>query len=228
MSVLTIASSKGGPGKTTLAMLLASTLAADGYSVLLVDADPTEALSRWVKNTYEGTAIQGVAETDETRLAHLIGERADEPDLLLVDTAGFGNRAAAVAMTSSDTILIPALAGEADITEAEKTIRLAEGLARAARRAIPAFIVLNRVRRTQLARHAAQEVIAANLPRLDATLSDLVAYGELSYSGQLPASGPALAEVKALIGELQAKGHLPSRPKRRSVNKAALRNVVTP
>jgi hypothetical protein len=109
MSVLTIASSKGGPGKTTLAMLLASTLAADGYSVLLVDADPTEALSRWIKNTYEGPAIQGVAETDETRLAHLIGERADEPDLLLVDTAGFGNRAAAVAMTSSDAILVPAL-----------------------------------------------------------------------------------------------------------------------
>jgi chromosome partitioning protein len=228
MSVLTIASSKGGPGKTTLAMLLASTLAADGYSVLLVDADPTEALSRWIKNTYEGPAIQGVAETDETRLAHLIGERADEPDLLLVDTAGFGNRAAAVAMTSSDAILVPALAGEADITEAEKTVRLAEGLARAARRAIPAFIVLNRVRRTQLARHAAQEIMTASLPRLDATLSDLVAYGELSYSGHLPASGPALAEVKVLIAELQAKGHLPRKPKRRTAVTTSFRSTVTP
>lgn len=228
MSVLTIASSKGGPGKTTLAMLLASTLAADGYDVLLVDADPTEALSRWVKNTYEGPPIQSVTETDETRLAHLIGERADEPDLLLVDTAGFGNRAAAVAMTSSDAILVPALAGEADITEAEKTIRLAEGLARAARRAIPAFVVLNRVRRTQLARHAAQEVSTAGLPRLEAALSDLVAYGELSYSGHLPVGGPALSEIKALIAELQAKGYMPRKPKRRSTSKISLRNAVTP
>ena len=207
MSVLTIASSKGGPGKTTLAMLFASTLAADGYSVILVDADPTEALSRWVKNTYEGPTIQTVAETDETRLAHLIGERADEPDLLLVDTAG---------------------SGEADITEAEKTIRLAEGLARAARRAIPAFVVLNRVRRTQLARHAAQEVMTASLPRLNAMLSDLVAYGELSYSGRLPPSGPAPAEVKALIGELQAKGHLPNTPRRRNAILISLRNAVGP
>ena len=213
MSVVTIASSKGGPGKTTLAMLIASALAADSYSVLLIDADPTEALSRWVKNTYEGPQIESLAETDETRLAHLIGERADDADLLLVDTAGFGNRAAAVAMTSSDVILVPALAGEADVTEAEKTVRLAEGLARAARRAIPTFVILNRVRRTQLARHAAQEIRTANVPRMEATLSDLVAYGEMSYSGRLATSGPAHQEVLALLSELRKHGYLPSRPK---------------
>jgi chromosome partitioning protein len=51
---------------------------------------------------------------------------------VLVDTAGFGNRAATVAMTSADAVLVPTLAGEADITEAEKTTRLVGGLARAA------------------------------------------------------------------------------------------------
>ena len=116
-------------------------------------------------------------------MAHLISEKADHADLVIVDTAGFGNRAAAVAITSADAILVPALSGEADITEAEKTIRLAEGLARAARREIPALILLNRQRRTQLARHAANELSTAELPRLAATLSDLVAFGELSYSG---------------------------------------------
>ncbi len=226
MSVVTIASSKGGPGKTTLAMLIASSLAVEGYSVLLIDADPTEALSRWVKNTYEGPPIGSLAETDETRLAHMIGEKAEETDLLLVDTAGFGNRAAAVAMTSSDVILVPSLAGEADITEAEKTVRLAEGLARAARRPIPAFVILNRVRRTQLTRHAAQEVKAAGLPRLEATLSDLVAYGEMSYSGRLPSSGPAHQEVMALLTELRGEGHLPGKPRASVVT--ATRNAVLP
>ena len=87
--------------------------------------------------------FQTLAEADETRLAHLISQKADEADLAIVDTAGFGNRAAAVAMTSADAIIVPALSGEADITEAEKTIRLAAGLARAARREIPALILLN-------------------------------------------------------------------------------------
>lgn len=211
MAVLTIASSKGGPGKTTIAMLLAGTLAAEGYQVVALDADPTQAFSRWARNAYEGVPFEVHAEADEARLAHLIDDKAGLGGVVLVDTAGFGNRAAAVAMTSADAVLVPTLSGEADITEAEKTIRLAEGLARAARRDIPAAVLLNKVRRTQLARHALQEIVAAKLPRLESTLSDLVAYGELSYSGRMPTTLPAANEVAGLIAELRERGWLPSR-----------------
>jgi chromosome partitioning protein len=206
--VLTIASSKGGPGKTTVAMLLAGSLAAEGRRVVALDADPTEAFSRWAANAYEGPAFETHAEADETRLAHLIDLKAGAADVVIVDTAGFGNRAAAVAMTSADAILVPTLSGEADITEAEKTVRFAEGLARAARREIPTAVLLNKVRRTQLARHAAREIESAGLPRLAASLSDLVAYGELSYSGRLPQIGPAVAEITELLAELRQRGWL--------------------
>ena len=209
MPVLTIASSKGGPGKTLVAMLLAGSLAADGIKIVALDADPTQALTRWATNAYEGPPFETLAEADETRLAHLINSKAEVTDLAIVDTAGFGNRAAAVAMTSADAVLIPALCGEADVTEAEKTIRLSEGLARAARREIPARVLLNRVRRTQLSRHAAKEIEAAGLPTLSASLSDLVAYGEMSYSGRIPAVGPAATEIAALIRELREYGWLP-------------------
>lgn len=208
MAVLTIASSKGGHGKTTVAMLLAGSLAAEGRRVVALDADPTEAFSRWAANAYEGPAFETHAEADETRLAHLIDLKAGAADVVIVDTAGFGNRAAAVAMTSADAILVPTLSGEADITEAEKTVRFAEGLARAARREIPTAVLLNKVRRTQLARHAAREIESAGLPRLAASLSDLVAYGELSYSGRLPQIGPAVAEITELLAELRQRGWL--------------------
>jgi chromosome partitioning protein len=215
VSVLTIASSKGGPGKTTVAMLLAGSLAEERLRVVALDADPTQAFARWAANTYEGSTFESHAEADETRLAHLIDATASNADVVIVDTAGFGNRAAAVAMTSADAVLVPALSGEADVTEAEKTIRLAEGLARAARREIPTAILLNRVRRTQLARHAAHEIETAGLPRLEASLSDLVAYGELSYSGRIPTTGTAAAEIAALIAELRARGWLPQATARR-------------
>ena len=214
MPVLTIASSKGGPGKTTVAMLLAGSLADQGLRVVALDADPTQAFARWAANTYEGSAFESHAEADETRLAHLIDQTASNADVVIVDTAGFGNRAAAVAMTSADAVLVPALSGEADVTEAEKTIRLAEGLARAARREIPTAVLLNRVRRTQLARHAAQEIETARLLRLETSLSDLVAYGELSYSGRIPTTGTAAAEIAALIAELRRRGWLPEAPVR--------------
>ena len=192
MSVLTIASSKGGPGKTTVAMLLAGRLAADGFKIAAIDADPAGAFMRWAQNTYEGPRFAAFAETDETQLAHLIDTENQTADLVLVDTAGFGNRAAAVAMTSADAVLIPTLAGEPDITEAAR-------------------VLLNRVRRTQLARHAAREIASAALPMLAATLADLVAYGEMTFSGRIPDQGLAAEEVTRLAAELRAIGWIPQR-----------------
>ena len=209
MSVVTIASSKGGAGKTTLCQVLAGSLA-DQCCLVVLDADPTEALSRWARSAYEGAPFEIIAEPDETRLAHLIGSKADAAALVLIDTAGFGNRAATVAMTSADAVLIPALAGEADVTEAEKTMRLVSGLAKAARREIPAKVVFNRVRRTSLARYAEAEIKAAQLERLSSTLSDLVAYGELSYSGKVPSTGTAASEILRLLAELSDLGWIPT------------------
>ena len=205
MTVLTIASSKGGPGKTTLAQVIAGSLAGR-MSVVVLDADPTKAFSRWASNAYEGPPREVHAEADETRLAHLIAAKAETADLVVVDTAGFGNRAASVAMTSADAVLIPAGAGEADVTEAENTVQLVAGLAWAAHREIPAKLVFNRSKRTSLARHAAAEVTAAKLPRLNAELSDRVAFGEMSFTGRIPASGTAAEEVEALIKELASLG----------------------
>jgi chromosome partitioning protein len=218
MRVLTVATHKGGTGKTLVCQVIVCALAGD-LRIVALDADPTTALSRWAGRAYEGPPFEIIAEADETRLAHLIAEKANAADLVLIDTAGFGNRAASVAMTSADAVLVPALAGEADITEAERTVRLVEGLARAARRDIPARVLLNRVRRTTLARHALAELTAAGLPRLTASLSDLVAYGELTYSGRLSDTGSAVAEVTTLIAELRALAWLP--------DTMATRNVVT-
>jgi len=158
MPIITIASSKGGPGKTTLAELIAGRLAAEGAKVVALDADPTGGLSRWATRLYEGPAFVCHHEADEARLAHLIHRVSLESDVVLVDTAGFGNRAATVAMTAADVVLIPMVPGEGDVTEAARTMELVAGVASAARREIASRVVLNRVRpATALSRHAAAE-----------------------------------------------------------------------
>lgn len=211
MSIITVASSKGGPGKTTLAQLIAGTLTARGVSVAVLDADPTAGLSRWATRLYEGAAFAACHhEPDEAKLAHLIHRMAQEAEVVLVDTAGFGNRAATVAMTAADGVLIPMVPGEGDVTEAARTLELVAGVASAARRAIPARVVFNRVRSaTALSKHAAAE--AATLPKLAASLSDLVAYGEMGFSGRMP-GGKAGAEAAALVDELRTLGWLPNTP----------------
>jgi chromosome partitioning protein len=223
MPVITIASSKGGPGKTTLAQIITGTLAAEGVTVIALDADPTGGLSRWAGRIYEGPAFTCHHEAEDARLAHLIHRCAQDAQVVVVDTAGFGNRAATVAMTAADGVLIPMLPGEGDVTEAARTVELVAGVASAARREIPARVVLNRVRQsTTLSRHAASE--AATLPKLNASLSDLVAYGELGFSGRLPA-GKAAGEVAALIAELRSLGWIPKRSRKTSSAKTSSVNT---
>src|SRR3954468_22687995 len=209
MPIITIASSKGGPGKSTLAQLITGTLATEGVSVAALDADPTGCLFRWVTRIYEGPSLACHHEAEEARLAHLIHRVAKESDVVIVDTAGFGNRAATVAMTAADVVLIPMIPGEGDVTEAARTVELVAGVATAARREIPARVMLNRVKpATTLSKHAATE--AASLPKLNASLSDLVAYGEIGFSGRMPA-GKAATEVAALMVELRELQWLPPR-----------------
>jgi chromosome partitioning protein len=210
LSILTLSSSKGGVGKTTVAQLLAAVVARDGLSIAVIDADANRGLAGWVADIYEGPPIKAVAETDDAKLAHLMPEMAAEVDLLIVDTAGFGNVAAAVAMAGSDAVLVPALPGRADLLEADRTVQRARGLAKASRRDIPVRVLLNRVQRTTgLTKHAITEANALNLPRLEAMLSHSVGFGEIGFTGRLPTTSPAFDEVTTLLAELRALGWLP-------------------
>jgi chromosome partitioning protein len=161
--VLTVASTKGGAGKTTIVMALAGTLAAEGLRIAVVDADPNRACASWAEGAYEGSPVAVRAEADEARLAEARDELAPGADLVLVDTAGFGNRAALLAM--ADAVLVPCTPSRADVEQATKTLQLVEGAARAARRAIPARVVPSRLKHaTAVSRHAMAELDAAAFP----------------------------------------------------------------
>jgi chromosome partitioning protein len=208
--ILTLTSRKGGSGKTVLAMVIATTLAEAGVDVALLDADPNGAVHRWATAIHHNPTIPSYVEADAEKLADLLPSLAERHAVVVVDTAGFGNQAATVAAAGADLVLVPVAPGEADVMEAQRTVAFAAGLARTARREIPVRIILNRVRRnTTLARHVAAEIERLGLPRLTATLSEAVAYGEMSFSGSLPASGAAAEETAALMGELRAQGWLP-------------------
>jgi chromosome partitioning protein len=212
--ILTVASTKGGAGKTTIVMALAGTLAAEGLRIAVVDADPNRAYASWAEGAYEGTPVAVRAEADEAQLADAIDEFAPMADLVLVDTAGFGNRAALLAMAAADAVLVPCTPSRADVEQAAKTLQLVEGAARAARRPIPARVVPSRVKyATTVAKHTVAELDAAALPRTAAGIGDRVAFAEMTFSGRVPASGDAGREITELVTELRQLGWVPPRPK---------------
>ena len=210
-SILTVASTKGGAGKTTIIMALAGALAAEGLHVAVVDADPNRAYASWASEAYEGVKIEVRAEADETRLANAVDELAPKANIVLIDTAGFGNRAALLAIAAADAVLVPCTPSRADIEQAAKTLQLVEGAARASRRAIPARVVPSRIKiTTAVSKHAMAELDAADLPRTTAMVSDRVAFAEMTFSGRVPPAGTdAGQEVSNLIRELRELGWLP-------------------
>jgi chromosome partitioning protein len=204
-------------------MALAGTLAAEGLRIAVVDADPNRAYASWAEGAYEGPPVAVRAEADEARLAEAIDEVAPEADLVLVDTAGFGNRAALLAMAAADAVLVPCTPSRADVEQAAKTLQLVDGAARAARRAIPARVVPSRLKHaTAVSRHAVAELDAATLPRTAAGVGDRVAFAEMTFSGRVPAGGDAGQEVAALVEELRGLGWIPAMPRKRPAKKAAI------
>src|SRR4051812_15705102 len=208
--VLTISSRKGGCGKTVIATILAATLADEGTGVALLDTDPNRAAYRWATET-RSPAITTYAEADAERLADLLPGLAERHEVLIIDTAGFGNQAAMVAAAGADLVLVPVTPGEGDLVEAQRTVSYVEGLGRSTRRAIPVRVVANRIRRaTTLSRHVLSQLGTLGLPRLQTVLSEAVSYGEISFSGVLPTDGTSATEIAALITELREGNWLPT------------------
>jgi chromosome partitioning protein len=125
--IITIASSKGGGGKTALACCLAPNLAVHGYTVGVIDADPNATFAA-LHAAYQGPSIRCQAEARDIPVVDLAQGWAESMDVVMVDTAGFGNLTAAAAMGAADHVLVPCMPDRGSTREAAKTVAKAAAL----------------------------------------------------------------------------------------------------
>ena len=118
-SILIIASSKGGVGKTTLSICLAVNLANMGYQVAGVDADRNQAFANWHKAA-DAPPLTCSSCVDHNEIVGHAISRAEENEVVVVDTAGFENQTAIFSMGAADLVLIPCMADRNSVVEAAK------------------------------------------------------------------------------------------------------------
>lgn len=138
MKILAIVSQKGGSGKTTLAVHLATAAAAAGYNVAVIDLDPQATATKWGDRREADTpeVVSGQA----VRLPALINTaQANGADLLVLDTAPNADQIASLAARAADLVLIPCRPAKFDLEAIETTLLLVQ----TARK--PAYVVLNAV-----------------------------------------------------------------------------------
>src|ERR1700750_2585674 len=121
MATLSIASAKGGCGKTTLSILLGAEFALDGYKVALLDCDLNQHASAFgLKAKLPGFSV--VPDIGETEILKTLRECEADHDIVLVDLPGGSSTLALKAMQRSHFVLVPMRPSLPDARDAMKTV----------------------------------------------------------------------------------------------------------
>src|SRR3954447_9317593 len=123
MPTISFASSKGGAGKSTSAVLLSTELAARGATVTIIDADPNQPVTRWSKKPGKPEKLTVISGVTEETLIDAIDEAARKTAFVIVDLEGTASLMVAQAMSRADLVIIPTKGSELDAIEAIKVIK---------------------------------------------------------------------------------------------------------
>jgi chromosome partitioning protein len=197
MKIIAIISQKGGAGKTTLAVHLATAAIAAGYTTAIIDLDPQGTAASWGDRRTAGApeVISGQA----VRLPALTtAARENGADIVILDTAPNADQTASLSARAADLVLIPCRPSTFDLEAIETTLLLAKATKK------PAYVVLNAVPpRSGIGKEAAEGLRAGGAQVAPHQLSQRAAYGHSVIDGrtaqEFEPDGKAADEIVVLF-----------------------------
>jgi len=199
--IITVGNTKGGVGKTTIAINLAVEAARDGKRVLLWDADPQRSAVSFRSGRSTGD-IKVTAQSNDTIHEDI---RAFLPafDIIIIDAGGRDNAPFRSAMVACDLFLLPVLPSQVDIWAVDDAVKSFKEI-RSFNKMI-GRILLNQVQPNTNVSNEATEALEGYgelLPLLPQRLHHRVAYKVSLSHGQgvseYEPSGKAAEEMKNL------------------------------
>jgi chromosome partitioning protein len=204
--IIGVLNQKGGVGKTTVAVNLASTLAKSGLRILLVDADPQASAMAW-SSTREIEPLFPVVGMAKPSLHRDLPRLAADYDVTIVDGAPRVNDLGRSAILASDLVLIPVQPSPYDVWAAADTVQLFREARQIKESLRAAFVVNRRIARTAIGRDAAAALARFDdIPVLSAALSQRIIYAESAAKGlsvvEAAPSGEAAREMDDLAKQV--------------------------
>ncbi|SCX04515.1 ParA family protein [Agrobacterium rosae] len=145
MPVITFANTKGGAGKTTAVLLLATELARMGHRVTVLDADPQLWISRWSEMSGEMKNLSVISHVTMASMETHIRENRSKTDCFIIDLPGTKSPLLTMALGISDHVLIPVQGSAMDARGASEVLEHIELLNRKMGMKIDHSVVLTRV-----------------------------------------------------------------------------------
>ncbi|MFS8110613.1 ParA family protein [Rhizobium jaguaris] len=145
MPIITFANTKGGAGKTTVALVLATELARRGLRVALLDADTQQWMSRWHRLSGASANFDIVADVSDDTIEKQIKDIKKRTDYIIVDLPGGLNPLLAKAIGLSDHIMVPVQGCAMDAVGGAQVLEILKQLAAQCDIRIPHSVVLTRI-----------------------------------------------------------------------------------
>lgn len=205
-SIITVAQQKGGSGKTTVTVNLATALLEQGKSVALLDTDPQGSLGKWFMKRVEAYGDDPnlrFSTATAWGISYELRSLASQVDVIIVDTPPKADSDLRPALRAADLVLVPLSASHVDIWATQDVIDLAD---RASKRA---YIVMNRTRSgTKLGAEVLEAVKELEAEVLDTSLGNRVVFAESLGRGlgaiESQKKSAAATEVRSLAKEVAA------------------------
>jgi chromosome partitioning protein len=210
VKLIGLASTKGGVGKTTIALNLAAVLARRGARVVVIDADPAghaAAVAELGALPYPVTPLL-LEEVEASAVAAWSkAVRAAEADFVVLDAPGALGAAFGAVIAIADLVLVPVGASMLDVRGAAETVGIIRRHRKAGGRGRPDILVVpSRVdRRTGAGRDVVGTLAGLTEPvappiALRAIVADSLSAGEV-----VPADSPSAAEFGALADAVRTR-----------------------
>lgn len=190
MPILAYVNPKGGAGKSTSALVLATQLSLQ-TDVTLIDADPNRTVKLWAapqKNLGRLTVVDGATEDN---LLNMIDDAVKKTPFVILDMEGTASRLVGLAVSHADLTIIPVQGSQPDAAMAGKALNLIKQSEQTIRRGNPTFtlrytVLMTRtplVARSRTLRSVEENFIDADMPMLDTELNERDAFkAMLSYA----------------------------------------------
>ena len=217
MPIVVFASPKGGAGKSTSAIVLATELAQKGAAVTVLDADPNHPVSQWAKRPGCPETLTVIGDISEETIIDTIEDASTKTAFVVVDLEGTASMTVAYAVSRADLVVIPVQGSQLDAAEAAKAIRLIRQQEKAFGRRIPYAVLFTRTStaiKPRTFQHIRSEFSDHGVPAFQTQMHERDAFRAIfSFGGTLESLNStqvsnveaAVSNARAFAGEVIAK-----------------------
>lgn len=151
MYIFTVASTKGGVGKSTFILNLATMIVHSGRKVAVLDADAQGTVSKWnkVREFIRGDDPSMppifVASARGETLLEIANDKKNQGYIVLIDSPGVDDSNMRAALLRSDYVITTTPVSPVDLWEVETLIDILKKLQTVQNRKIPLILVFNKV-----------------------------------------------------------------------------------